>query len=150
MPGDHCFRLDDGDGRTPATPELREPGPEHPICDAQLCFVAALRTLKDQELVAEDENLRVKRRSGAKALPNRVEQREDDREHVARNVSKSSRKFNWLNQYRVFGRDRSIAGRVSPMPGISEFLESECSMNPSFEQNQIAQRVAHAANNTLI
>jgi hypothetical protein len=82
MPCDHCFRLDDRQGRTPAAPELREPGPEHPICDAPLYFVGAHRTLKDQQLVAEGENLGVTRSSDANALPNRVEQREDDRNHV--------------------------------------------------------------------
>ena len=82
MPCDHCFRLDDRKGRTPATPELREPGPEHPICDAQLYFVGAHRTLEDQQLVPEGENLGVKCSSGANALANRVEQREDDRDHA--------------------------------------------------------------------
>lgn len=70
MPGNHGFGLDDHKSRSPTIPELREPSPEHSICDAESYFVGTLRTLNDQELVAEGEYLRVKGSSGAKALPN--------------------------------------------------------------------------------
>ena len=55
--------------------------------------------------MAEGENLGVERNSGAKALPDRMEERENDREHVAGKLSPGPRKFNRFNQYRVFGRD---------------------------------------------
>lgn len=57
------------------------------------------------------QDLRVERKSGSEGserLPNRIEQREDDREHVAGNVSGSSSKFNRLKQYGVFGRDPKV------------------------------------------
>src|ERR1019366_2912219 len=106
MPGNHCFGLDDHKGRSPTVPELREPSPEYSICDAELYFVGTLRTLKDQKLMTEGQDLRVECSSAPEALPNRMKERKDDLEHVAGNVPGSSLKFNWFNQYGVFGRDR--------------------------------------------
>ena len=65
-----------------------------------------LGALTHQELVPEGKDLRVERSSGAESLPQRKEQRENDREHVVCNVSGCSSKFNWLNQNGVFGRSR--------------------------------------------
>ena len=107
MPGDYGFGFDDHQGRSPTIPELREPSPEDSICDAELYFVGTLRALKDQELMTECQDLRVECSSAPEALPNRIEQREDDLEHVAANVPGSSLKFNWLNQYGVFSRDNA-------------------------------------------
>jgi hypothetical protein len=56
--------------------------------------------------MTEGENLRMERSSGAETLPKRIEQREDDRENIPGKLSGSRRKFNWLNQHGVFGRDR--------------------------------------------
>ena len=56
--------------------------------------------------MAERQDLCMKHGSIPEALPNRVEQREDDREHGIRKLSSLSFKFNWLNENRVFGRDR--------------------------------------------
>ena len=47
----------------------------------------------------------MERSSGLEGLSNYVKEREDDREHVAGNVSGRATKFNWLNQYGFFGRD---------------------------------------------
>lgn len=106
VPRNHRFRFDDYEGGPPAIPELRKPGPEHAIRNAELYFVGTLRTFENQELVTKGQDLRMERSSVAKSLPNRIDQREDDREPVARNVSGSASKFNRLNQYGVFGRDR--------------------------------------------
>ncbi|HXX18314.1 MAG TPA: hypothetical protein VEJ46_02825 [Candidatus Acidoferrum sp.] len=54
--------------------------------DAESYLVGTVGALEDQELMAKGEDLRVKRGSGAEALPNRVEQRENDREHAGSNV----------------------------------------------------------------
>ena len=97
VPCDHRFGFDDHEGGPPATPEPREPDPEDAVCEAELYFVGTLGTLKDQELMTEGQDLRVECSSAANGLPNRIEQREDDREHVARNVSRSEPKFNQLN-----------------------------------------------------
>jgi hypothetical protein len=56
--------------------------------------------------MTEGQHLRAECSSAPEALPNRIEQREDDLEHVAGNVQGSSLKFNWLSQYGVFSRDR--------------------------------------------
>jgi hypothetical protein len=39
-------------------------------------------------------------------LPNRVEQRKDDREHGIRKLSLPAFKFNWLSENGIFDRDR--------------------------------------------
>jgi hypothetical protein len=57
--------------------------------------------------MTEGQDLRVECSSAPEALPNRIEQREDDFEHVAGNVPGSWLKFNWLNQYGVLSGDRS-------------------------------------------
>jgi hypothetical protein len=56
---------------------------------------------------ADDEGSRSphERSAASERLPDRLKEREDDREHVAGTPSGSPRKFNWLNQYGVFGRD---------------------------------------------
>lgn len=84
---------------------LQEPSPKDTICEPELSLVGALQALMDQQLMAEGENLCMECRSRSQALPNRMEQREDDGEHDAGNLSGSASKFNWLNQYRVFSRD---------------------------------------------
>jgi hypothetical protein len=110
MLGNHSFGLDDHQSRSPTIPDLREPGPKDSICDAELYFVGTLRTLKDQELMTEGQDLHVECSSTPEALPNRIERREDDVEHVAGNVPGSSLKFNRLNQHGVFSRDNRTAG----------------------------------------
>jgi hypothetical protein len=116
VPGDHRFRLDNRKGRSPTIPKLREPCPEDSICDAELYFVGTLQTLKDQELMTKGHDLRMERSSVSVSLSNRMEQREDDREHIERTVSGSSPKFNWLNQYGVFGRDKSDRANKIAVP----------------------------------
>jgi hypothetical protein len=90
VPGDHRFRLDNRKGRSPTIPKLREPCPEDSICDAELYFVGTLQTLKDQELMTKGHDLRMERSSVSVSLSNRMEQREDDREHIERTVSGSA------------------------------------------------------------
>ncbi len=48
--------------------------------------------------MTEGQDFRVERSSGAEALPNRMEQREDERAHVVRNVQASPRRLNRLNK----------------------------------------------------
>jgi hypothetical protein len=48
-------------------------------------------------------------------LPNRVEQREDDREHGIRKLSLLSFKFNWLSENGIFDRDTS-SDRINRSP----------------------------------
>jgi len=45
--------------------------------------------------------------SAPETLPNRIEQREGDREHGIRKLWLPSFNFNWLNENRGFGRDSS-------------------------------------------
>ena len=67
--------------------------------------MAAVRSLQYEELMPENQDLCMELGSIPDTLPNRVEQREDDREHGIRKLSLPSFKFNWLNENRVFGRD---------------------------------------------
>jgi len=53
------------------------------------------------------KDLDLERGSSSKALPDGGKQRENDRENGFRKLSWPPYKFNQLNQYRVFGRDRS-------------------------------------------
>jgi len=94
VPRDDCFRFDDNQCGSPATPDLRQPGPEHPICGTQLHFVGALQALKNQKLMTQREDLRVERQVGSESFPNRIEQGENDREHGVRNLQRQLRKFN--------------------------------------------------------
>jgi hypothetical protein len=57
--------------------------------------------------MAESQNLCLEHGSIPETLSNPVEQREDDREHGIRKLSLLSFKCNWLNENRVFVRDRS-------------------------------------------
>jgi hypothetical protein len=67
--------------------------------------VAAVRSLQYEELMPESQDLCMEHGSIPETLPNRVEQREDDREHGIRKLSLLSLKFNELNENRVFGRE---------------------------------------------
>ena len=42
MPGDHRFRLDDQQSRSPLTPESREPDPQEPVGGSQTHLVCGL------------------------------------------------------------------------------------------------------------
>ena len=53
----------------------------------------------------ENQDLCMELGSIPDTLPNRVEQREDDREHGIRKLWLPSFKPNWLNENRVLGRD---------------------------------------------
>jgi len=57
----------------------------------------------------ESQDLCMEHASIPETLPNRVEQREDDREHGICKLSLPSFKFNWLNENRVFSRDTSVS-----------------------------------------
>ena len=48
--------------------------------------MAAVRSLQYEELMAESQDLCLEHGSGPETLPNRVEQREDDREHGIRKL----------------------------------------------------------------
>ena len=109
MPGDHRFRFDDHQGRSPAAPELGEPNPQKSVSKAQARSVAAVRLLQYEELMPESQDLCMEHASIPETLPNRVEQREDDREHGICKLSLPSFKFNWLNENRVFSRDTSVS-----------------------------------------
>jgi hypothetical protein len=89
MPCDHCFGLDDREGRTPATPEL--------------------------------------------------EQREDDLEHVAGNVPRSSLKFNWLNQYGFFGMDKWCCQAAMRSGNVPESSQRRSTRNAAVT-NGVCQR----------
>jgi hypothetical protein len=67
--------------------------------------VAGVRSLQYEELMPESQDLCMEHGSIPETLPNRVEQREDDREHGIRKLSLLSLKFNELNENRVFGRE---------------------------------------------
>jgi hypothetical protein len=69
--------------------------------------VAAIRLLQYEELMPESQDLGLEHGSLPETLPNRVEQRKDDREHGIQKLQLPLFKFNWLNENRVFGRDRS-------------------------------------------
>jgi hypothetical protein len=60
MPCDDGFRLDDVNGCTPATPRLREPGPQHPVGRRDV-KTRAFRSIHDGQLVSERDNLQVQR-----------------------------------------------------------------------------------------
>ena len=51
VPGDHRFRFDDQQSRSPLTPESREPDSEEPVGGSQTHLVCAGRALKDQVLL---------------------------------------------------------------------------------------------------
>jgi hypothetical protein len=61
--------------------------------------------------MAESQDLCLKHRSIPETLPNRTEPREEDREHGTRTLLLSSFKFNWLNENRLFGKDRLVEQR---------------------------------------
>ena len=121
MPCDHCFGLDDHNDRSPTIPGLREASPQDSIRDAELYFVGTLRALKDRKLMIDGQYLRVEYSSAPKALASRMEQREDDLEHVAVNVPGSSLKFNWMNRYGFSRRDTRIISAPSQQSQGVEF-----------------------------
>ena len=47
MPSDDGFGFDDHQGRSPTTPELREPDPQEAVSDAQTQLAGMARALKD-------------------------------------------------------------------------------------------------------
>jgi hypothetical protein len=57
VPRDDGFRFDDHQGRSPPSPQSREPDPEESVSDSQAHFVRAVRALKDQELMPEGKDL---------------------------------------------------------------------------------------------
>jgi hypothetical protein len=69
--------------------------------------------LQYEELMAESQDLRLKHGSTQENLPNRVEQRGEDREHDIRKPSLPSFKFNRLNENRIFRRHRIKGHRRS-------------------------------------
>jgi len=54
------------------------------------------------------KDLGLEQGSGSKSLPDERKQGENDRGHVAGKLYRYRAKFNWLNQYGVFGRDTYI------------------------------------------
>lgn len=68
--------------------------------------------------MTEGQDLQVEYISGPEAAPKRIEQREDDFEHVASNVPGSSLKFKRLYQCAVFGGDSfgSSVGKGAYLP----------------------------------
>jgi len=53
----------------------------------------------------ESQDLFLEHSSIPETLPNRVEQREDDRQHGIRKLSLLSSKFNWLSENGIFDRE---------------------------------------------
>jgi hypothetical protein len=86
VPTDHGFRLNDHQGRSPAAPQPGELDPQKSIGDTQAWPVISVSALEDQELVPEGNDLGLQRCPSSKELPNRREQREDDREHGIGNL----------------------------------------------------------------
>src|SRR5262249_25880952 len=64
VPGNHRFRLDDSHGSTPALPQSRQPDPKHTICRFQPKPATACRTLEDKKLMAQGQDLSLKRSVG--------------------------------------------------------------------------------------
>ena len=82
MPRDDGFGFDDYQGRSPPTPQSREPDPQESVSGTQTQFVGTTRALKDENLTPESQDLCLESGPSSKALPNRRKQRENDREHV--------------------------------------------------------------------
>ena len=74
------------DKRACIDPELREPNPQKSVSKAQARSAVAVRSLQHEELMPESQDLYMERGSTPETLPNRVEQREDDREHCIRKL----------------------------------------------------------------
>jgi hypothetical protein len=53
MPGDDGFGFDDYQGRSPPTPQSREPDPQESVSSTQTQFVGTTRALKDENLKPE-------------------------------------------------------------------------------------------------
>src|SRR6516225_836461 len=70
MPGDHRFRFDDHESRSPLTPESREPDPQEPVGSSQTHLACTGRALKDQELMRKGKNLGLNRSASSESLPN--------------------------------------------------------------------------------
>jgi hypothetical protein len=83
MPREHGRWLHDVERRAPAVPSLRQPRPQHPICERQTNTPTA-RSIDHGELVSKDDDLQVQRCAGANEKAQRVKQRDDDRHHESR------------------------------------------------------------------
>src|ERR1700730_4158122 len=105
VPGDDSFGLNYRQCGFPAAPETREPDPHQSISTPQKETMAAIGSLENQKLMPQSKNLGLQCYAGSKSLTNRRKQQENGREHGLSKLSWQRFKFNWVNEYRVFGRD---------------------------------------------
>ena len=112
MPGDDGVRLDDLNGRAPATPRLREPDPHYPVsrCETK---TGAPRSIDYAQLVSERDDLQVQRGARADHELERVEQGDQDGRHERR-LSKNAGNLNRRNAYGVFGRHSAPPTIIEP------------------------------------
>jgi hypothetical protein len=73
VPSDDRFRLDDHQGRSPVTPEPREPRPEDTISPAETKLTATGSTLQDQELMAKGKHFSLQGEARAETITNTEE-----------------------------------------------------------------------------
>jgi len=106
VPSDHRFRFDDHQSGSPTAPQTREPDPHQSISTPQKETMAVIGSLENQKLMPQGKNLGLQCYAGSKSLTNRRKQQENGREHGLSKLSWQRFKFNWVNENRVFGRDR--------------------------------------------
>jgi hypothetical protein len=72
-------------------------------------MVATVATgpLENQELMAQGKDLGLQFCASSKPVPNRRKEQQNGCEHGLSNLSRRQLKFNWINENRIFNRDRS-------------------------------------------
>jgi len=68
VPSDDGLGFDDHQGRSPVTPEPREPRPEDAISPAETKLTATGSTLQDQELMAEGKHFSLQGEARAETI----------------------------------------------------------------------------------
>jgi hypothetical protein len=73
VPGDNSFRFDKEQRRSPVVPQTGEPSPQGAVSPTETELMPTARTLQDQELMPESENLCLQNSASSETISQREE-----------------------------------------------------------------------------